>query len=251
MRTLLFNIGNTHTQMAEWSEGSFAALQTIATERLDECLDAMTDANAREWRYVAACVRPSAAEVLRRHAVSPAQVIFVTAASALDLDFSRVDVSTIGGDRVANAVAGVLLHAPPLIVLDCGTAVTVEVIDKERHFLGGAILPGRLLLRRALRDYTGQLPYVDLDDRLPAPVGTRTVDAIRSGVDLGSLGAVTIILQRIRDAIGLPACPVWVTGGDADYFAVNIPLADVSPAPPLFTLYGVARIADTLPSAAG
>ena len=105
----------------------------------------------------------------------------------------HVDVpDRVGHDRLAAAVAARNLKAPEraAIVVDAGSAVTVDLISPAGDFLGGAILPGWQIMARSLADGTHLLPYVDCGGLRCAPdvVGRSTEKAIASGLYWGSRG---------------------------------------------------------------
>lgn len=244
-RTLLLNIGNTHTQVAVCERTTLDVLRRVETAALTKA--GTVAAWLREYACtgcVAACVVPRVRELLRDWPADATPVRFLDATMIATLDFSAVDPATIGADRLANAVAAVALGGLPALVLDCGSAVTLETVDRQRRFRGGAIMPGRLMARRALHRDTGLLPAVDMHDELPPALGTSTPAAIRAGVDLGAIGAVERILAEARRELDAPDCPVLAVGGDAAFFARHIPSLTAGPGD--FTLRGLAAVAATL-----
>ncbi len=161
-----------------------------------------------------------------------------------EVDFSMVDCTTVGTDRVANAIAAARLLRLPAVVVDCGTAVTMEVIDASRRFRGGCILPGRNMARAALADATDRLPLVKLAHAEPPAIGSTTADAIRAGIDIGTLGAVDRILDRIQEMFCGQELHMVAVGGDAAYFATH--MARLRHGPDHFTLRGLAVAAETV-----
>ncbi len=108
----------------------------------------------------------------------------------------------VGIDRLLNAVAvnGIRSPAEPAIVIDSGTATTIDYIDCQGTFCGGAILPGFDLNARALHQYTDQLPLFtlrEMPDSPPADLGRNTEQAIHSGLYWGHVGAVREIVERL------------------------------------------------------
>jgi type III pantothenate kinase len=241
---LILNIGNTRVNFAICKDGNLSALSSFPTpvliaaaetENLPSLLQPYT-----ALPCAAACVVPAAATALRQ--LWPAdRLLFVTADAIPGLDLSLVDPTTVGADRLANAVAALQLYSPPVIVLDCGTAITTEVVDGERRFRGGAILAGRRLQRRALSQGTGQLPEIAMATDEPSAIGGNTTGAILAGTDLGIIGAVQLILDRTRVELNAPECPVIALGGDADFFVRHIP--GITLGPQDLTLRGIVRIA--------
>lgn len=122
---------------------------------------------------------------------------------------------TLGADRLAAAVAGWVRYGRPagrsVLVVDAGTALTVEVVRRDGTYLGGTIGAGPALTRRALRMGTAQLPDVPLtlpDD----PVGRSTTTALQSGLLWGLVATAQGLTARL--AATLPDAPVLVlTGG--------------------------------------
>ncbi len=103
----------------------------------------------------------------------------------------------------------------PAIVIDAGSAITVDALDVDGAFLGGAILPGLSLQAKALDDFTERLPLVEIgDDAAPPPVGRNTEAAIRSGIVWGVRGAVKELARRM--SLEFNSTPqLFLTGGDA------------------------------------
>ena len=130
-------------------------------------------------------------------------------------------------DRLAAAVAANALRDPqkPAIVIDAGTAMTVNAISKSGVFLGGAILPGVATSLIALAKATQQLPQVEFHfrspDESPEPIGKETHDAIRSGVYWGLVGAAQELARRMSSVTNETA-QVFVTGGFGPWLATEL-----------------------------
>jgi type III pantothenate kinase len=238
----LLNIGNTHTQIGRLSGGQVTLVRRVETAGIVDG-ELPAELGALRGPCLAACVVPAAVAVLRA-AAATRDVVYLDAAMAAEVDFARVDATTLGADRVANAVAALSAYGGPVIVLDCGTCVTTEVVDGQKCFCGGAILPGRSMLRRALHEHTGQLPLVELAQECPAALGACTREAILAGVDLGILGAVERLLADSRQRLAAESCPVVAVGGDAAFFRRHLGL--LTPGDELFTLRGLAVVAARL-----
>jgi type III pantothenate kinase len=141
----------------------------------------------------------------------------VVAASHIPISTALVRPDTTGPDRLLAAWAALSLYGSPVIVVDLGTATTVDVVDVDGFFQGGAILPGLGLAAAALAEGTARLPRVEL--LLPREaIGGDTVAAIQSGVIIGHIGAVRELARRMHlrvDPGGHAVRPtrVIVTGG--------------------------------------
>ena len=122
----------------------------------------------------------------------------------------------MGIDRLLNAVAAnhIRPDKTPAVIIDCGTATTVDYISAAGAFAGGAILPGFELSARALHQYTARLPLIDvatLGHSPPNPLGHNTAAAIQSGLFWGQLGAVRELITRLSDDTVSPL--ILLTGG--------------------------------------
>jgi len=124
-----------------------------------------------------------------------------------------------GIDRLVNAMAADRLRPPdrPAVVVDLGTAVTVDLLSAEGEFLGGAILPGLHTAAKALHQSTALLPLVDVKKitALPPVLGAATIPAIESGLLWGAIGAIRFLAARLLEHAGssLSESPVYLTGG--------------------------------------
>ena len=227
MRCFL-NIGNTHTQILAVDSGSGRTVHAVPTADFDPA------SLPEDAEIAAACVVAEKTDMLRARGVR-----FATPEAASKfVDFSLVDASTLGQDRVANAVYLAAKAVLPAVSLDFGTCITAEVVDAQKRFLGGAIFPGRMLTRRALNLYTSKLPFVELADELPPCPGTNTADAIRMGTDAAAVDAVAGCLARLEKLLGCrPA--VYTCGGDRAFFLRAPELAGMKDGGDDFTLRGV------------
>lgn len=125
----------------------------------------------------------------------------------------------VGADRIANAIAAVqAFPAKNIIVIDFGTATTLCVINANREYWGGAILPGVRLSVDALSNNTAKLPSVEII-KPEHVVGRSTSESIQAGVFFGALGACRELIARIKDeSFGQQDLLVLATGGFASLF---------------------------------
>jgi type III pantothenate kinase len=166
----------------------------------------------------------------------------------------RVDEpARVGIDRLLAAVAANRLRSPncAAIVVDLGTAITVDLVEADGAFAGGAILPGIGTAGRALADQTDALPHVALDHaQTPPALGKSTTAAIQSGLYWGTVGAVNEIAARL--ATGLPTPPdFFITGGAASTVVGSIATSWRAQHVPHLVLGGIALLARTHDESAG
>ncbi|MEM7586063.1 MAG: type III pantothenate kinase [Acidobacteriota bacterium] len=125
----------------------------------------------------------------------------------------------VGSDRIADAVAAVQQFPnEDLIIVDFGTATTVEAITRDRDYLGGMILPGLRLTMEALEAKTAKLPAVEIlePERI---VGRSTSESIQSGLYYGTVGAIRYAIDRITEDEFDGQRPIVIsTGGFSSLF---------------------------------
>lgn len=125
----------------------------------------------------------------------------------LDVD----DASQIGSDRIVISVAALEQWKPPLILFDLGTATTIEVVNAERKYLGGCIIPGMRTASDALAKKAAKLPEIDL--KVPEHIiGKNTVDSMQSGLLYGTASMMDGMIERIEKELKEKA-EVIATGG--------------------------------------
>ena len=120
-----------------------------------------------------------------------------------------------GADLVVADVAALREHKPPLIVIDMGTATTMSVLDKNGAHIGGCIIPGVKISMDALTDRTALLPGLQLDQPKRA-IGRNTIDAMRSGIMLGTACMLDGMVERMEAELGYKTT-VIATGGIAKF----------------------------------
>ncbi|MFH0912972.1 MAG: type III pantothenate kinase [Candidatus Omnitrophota bacterium] len=117
----------------------------------------------------------------------------------------------VGQDRLVNAYAGIVYYGAPLIVVDFGTAVTFDVVSKDKEYSGGIIFPGLEISLDALSERTALLPRIKL--RTPGElIGRDTVNSMLSGIVYGFAALTDDLVVRIKTRIG-KAAHVIGTGG--------------------------------------
>ena len=139
--------------------------------------------------------------------------LFVTTDIDTGITVKTDNPSEVGADRIVNAVAAFSRYGGPCIVVDFGTAITLDAISSQGEYLGGAICPGIAIASEALFRRTARLPQIEL--LKPAKViGSNTVASLQAGLYYGTLGMVDAILERMIEELG-GAAKIVATGGQA------------------------------------
>lgn len=123
--------------------------------------------------------------------------------------------SQVGSDRIVIAVAALAEYEPPLILMDLGTATTIEVVEPGNVYMGGVIIPGVKVSVDALTSRAAQLPGISLD-RPKQVIGKNTIDCMRSGIMYGTAAMLDGMLDRVEEELGYPTTVV-ATGGMAPF----------------------------------
>lgn len=208
----LINIGNTNTQTGLYSGGVISDIKSFPTREIS--LSAIPEGIP----VAASSVVPAA-----RAKLSGRDIFWLDGKCRTGLNMYLVDTSTLGSDRIANIIRLAETSRLPAVCIDFGTAITFDIVDQCRVFRGGAIAPGRLLLRQSLHNYTAQLPLISFFDELPATAGTNTVEAMRLGIDLGVIGSVRELIANIKNLFPEQKLRVIGVGGDNKFFIDHIP----------------------------
>ena len=251
---LAIDVGNTNTVIGAYRQGQDELIDhwrasTVASRTADEWLMLFRD--FLSWSVetsgvidavVLASVVPKVTDNLRRMCgrlgVEPLVVDWSTdTGMPVLLDNPR----EVGADRLANAVAAYAAEGGPAIVVDMGTATTLDVVSVNGEYLGGVILPGMEISLDALFDRAAALKRVDL---IPPDnvIGKSTVGAVRSGATYGYAAQVDGLCERIEKELG--PCRIISTGGLAGVIA---PLSDrIQRHDPWLTLHGLRLIQQRL-----
>lgn len=128
----------------------------------------------------------------------------------------HVDVpSQVGSDRIVIAVAALAEYKAPLLLLDLGTATTIEAVEPENVYMGGVIFPGVRVSLDALTSRAAQLPGISLDQPKQV-IGKNTVDCMRSGMMYGTAAMIDGLIDRMEEELG-HRCTLIATGGLAQF----------------------------------
>jgi type III pantothenate kinase len=239
---LLLDIGNTHTHLGlahgprvlrqadvptrKWFEGGAEDLTRRFVGHL-----ALTGAAVCS---VVPYATPRVCRVVRR--IWDVRCLQLTPQTlrGVGIDYPRPD--TIGPDRLANAVAARHHFGAPVVVVDFGTAVTFDVVDKGGNYVGGIIAPGLAAMTEYLHEKTALLPRIKIRETRKV-VGKSTQEAMLVGAVHGYRGLVRELIMELKRELKTRDLPVVATGGYGDLIASKLP--EISAVDPLLTLEGL------------
>jgi len=239
---LAADVGNTHIRLGAVRGEQVYTERQVPVEGGDElgsALRALWDAMSRPRRVVACSVNDAALDRLRAASLDALDEPIVVVGDDIDLPLKTAlkAPGSVGADRLCAAVAAYGRLEQACVVIDAGTAVTIDCVNDDGVFLGGAILPGARMQARALSRETAQLPLVEPRD--PDWVfGDDTARAIAGGIVYGLRGAVRERVEAYATELGKWPL-VIVTGGDAEL--IKLDEGFVQAIVPNLCLMGVAR----------
>ena len=209
---LAVDIGNTHTVfgiydkkklLGDWRVTSFV---TRTEDEFGALIRTFCDNAGIPMKKITAfgisSVVPNLTDVMERMSRKYLKLEPIIVSSALPLGIKVLyeDPSSVGADRLCNAVAGFAKYRGPLVIVDFGTATTFDVISKSGEYLGGVIAPGIETSAAELHRRAAKLPKVDI--HFPKHVvGTNTVNSMQSGILYGALDSMETMIRRISKEI--------------------------------------------------
>jgi type III pantothenate kinase len=243
IHVLVINVGNSRLAMGTFAAGQLERVQRLGNDQRSDWQGAI----AQAWAAIAgkpgaavagASVNPPLVEAVE-HAVMQAtsqQVQWVGKDLDLPIKVLTDTPAETGVDRILNIAAAYEQMGKACVVVDAGTAITIDCCNDQGDFIGGAIAPGASLMLKALHENTARLPLVPLDAPKTVP-GKSTADAIQSGVYHGIRGMVKELVEAYATELG--AWPdIIAAGGDAPKLFEGWEL--IHAIAPDLTLYGIA-----------
>ena len=152
--------------------------------------------------------------------IFPEKTFFVNHQTNLGIGIKTDNPSEVGADRLVNCVAAKCLGLTPAIVIDFGTATTLDVLDKNCNYAGGVISAGLRLSLGSLSRNASKLPQIEFTKPNKA-LGKNTKDAMLSGCYYGYIGLIEKICHQLQQELGYN-CKLIATGGFANSFKNNV-----------------------------
>lgn len=217
---LALSVGNTRTHIGVFQDGKLLEARAVAcndkaalAHTLATCHSPIAD--APDACVLMASVNPHGAQSLIEAAAGVINQPILRVEKDIDIPIGRqLDrESIVGEDRLLCAAAAYDTLKQACVVVDAGTAITVDLIDGQGTFHGGAIGPGANMMLQSLHQHTAQLPEVTFA-KPEEPIGHNTAQAMRTAVFHGLRGMVRELTEKYAEHIG--SYPIVIaTGGDA------------------------------------
>ena len=213
---LVIDIGNSRTKVAIFNNNELVELKVF--EDLLVCDIEFVLRNYPDTRNCIVSVTGTFEENLQQYLKNTfPNLVELTGFTPLPFINNYETKQTQGSDRIAG-VAGSQKQFPKLnvLIIDAGTAITFDFIDKNGNYLGGNISPGLEIRFKALNSFTQKLPLLKKNDNFEL-LGNNTQQAIISGVQNGIIfeieGCISALQNKYKEV------KVIITGGDADFLA--------------------------------
>lgn len=240
---VVLNVGNSRLAMAPLVAGEIGPVTRLPLDAREEwekhIRQAWEQIRLRDSAaIVAASVNPAMEQALEEVVQSAAsrRVVWVGRDVDLPIPVKTEQPEETGIDRVLNIAAAYEQIGNACVVVDAGTAVTIDLCNDAGIFIGGAILPGVRLQLEALHEKTARLPRVEFS--LPKePIGRSTSEAMLHGVYHGIRGTVKELVENYATELGRWP-EIIATGGDAANLFTDWEL--IHAISPDLTLYGIA-----------
>ena len=239
---LLFDIGNTHTHLGladrqrvrrqiniptgSWLDGS-------AARRVRRFVG-NTAIDGAALCSVVPRATPKVVQTVKREWNLKPLVLTHRTVRGIGIDYPQPE--SIGPDRLANAMAAHHHCGAPAVVVDFGTAVTFDVIDRRANYIGGIIAPGLAAMTDYLHEKTALLPRIRIRE-VNAVVGRNTEQAMLIGAVHGYRGLIRGLLVELKHRLKCRHLPVVATGGYAALLAKKLP--EINAVMPWLTLEGI------------
>ena len=212
---LLIDIGNTQIKTARFSgrkilPGKMLPVYPVTGKKIGDLLG---DSSV----CVCSSVVPEATKILRkvcRRKKIKFRLFGRKDVKKISIKYKKPE--KIGSDRLATILGAASISPAPFIVVDMGTAVTCELVNKQKEYIGGIIFPGIELCIKSLNEKTALLPSVKFK-RVPGNIGRNTAECISKGI----YNAVTAGIEKSVNGFGriAPGAAVFLTGGGVKYFS--------------------------------
>ena len=214
---LIVDVGNTRTKLALYQEDKFIELIISTHKQANTKIESLL-----KKRNILHVIISSVG-----HPDSINEELFRTVKTLISLDHNTnipfknkyKSPKTLGVDRIALVSAAAIQYPKEnVLVIDAGTCITYDILNKRNEYLGGAISPGINIRYKSLNDYTANLPLLDIANF--SLIGKNTNESIQSGILNGVIQEIEGVIEQYRDKYS--TLTVVLTGGNANFLAKKL-----------------------------
>lgn len=211
---LTIDQGNTAAKAAVWNDDQIVAESTYNQLTASDITALAKKVKGRFDASIYSTVKTASYDIISTMKNLSSKFIELNQSTPLPISIEYATPETLGRDRIAAAVGAYSYRFKEwALVVDCGTAITYDIVSPEGKFIGGNIAPGIFMRLEALNKFTSRLPLIDIAGNCPS-WGYDTETALRAGAINGVIGELTFYKDK------LPAgTRIFLTGGSADIIA--------------------------------
>jgi type III pantothenate kinase len=209
---LAIDIGNTRLKIGVFKDGNLTKVLRIALDKVDFEFNRLSELDVEDV-VISSVVSVELLDKIKEHWKSP---IVVSSSTSIPFENNYATPETLGVDRICNAMYGYTFsETNTAVIIDLGTCLKFDIIDKTQGYLGGSISPGIHLRYKAMHHFTGNLPFLtNLDES--NLIGKTTHESMQSGVMNGIKAEMEGFMERYSNKF--EDLTFFVTGGDLQHF---------------------------------
>ncbi|MFA5555065.1 MAG: type III pantothenate kinase [Phycisphaerae bacterium] len=215
MNLIAIDIGNTNIRIGLFLEGEEKSIESVSGDCENELktiiqsvwekipISNRSKDKKRDGVIVVSSVKPQWTESVRRIIEDLLQEKIMLIGDNIPLPMAMWvdDPAKVGTDRCISAAAAYAVVQDAVVVVDFGTALTIDLVDENGVFQGGVICPGFAIEAKALKEGTALLPQIQVK-KPDNPYGKNTADAINCGLYYGAIGTLEEVIRRYAEKIG-------------------------------------------------
>lgn len=211
---LVIDIGNTRVKAALFEQNNIVHYFVFNTT------DELLKANILDQYNIENSILSSVVDGINtfvEHVKKKSPVLMYTIQTPTPLTNCYESPFTLGSDRLAASVAGNFLFPNKnVLVIDTGTCIKYNFINKNNEYIGGAISPGLKMRFKAIHSFTSRLPLLEVDENFDTLIARNSNDNILAGVELGAVAEINSFIEQYKTLY--PDIKVLLTGGDINFF---------------------------------
>jgi len=226
MNLIAIDIGNTNIDIGLFLKDKEKFIESVAGSDTEKVQQILKDAweqipvsersreGLRDGVIVVSSVRPDWTKMVRKFFKDEynEKILVLGDNIPLSLTIFVDEPLKVGTDRVAAALAAYAVVEDAVVIADCGTALTIDLVDENGAFQGGVICPGLAMEAKSLSDGTAQLPEIQIT-RPELPYGKNTTEAINCGLYYAAIGTMEEVIRRYAEKIGKWPQTILTGGG--------------------------------------
>ena len=246
---LVVDVGNTYTRVVLFDAKRTILSRFKVSSDVKEIIENLVQFKSEKYNIILSSVIPHSSQLLETLKNMARHLVVFDAKTKLPFVNEYKTPETLGTDRLSTLAGAMLLcKGGEVLVIDAGTCITIDYMDKEQKYYGGAIMPGLNMQYKAMHEFTGRLPEIlhntddlDYEEVFKYKLGNTTQRSMKMGVGYMMCVALDGIIENYKNKY--PLIKTIITGGDAIYFERRLKnkiFADLD-----LSLYGLSLILDT------